>query len=178
MYMHGLLQPVSRSFRLIIKCIAIKGEVKSLHVLSSILGVFAIFYPTFGQMIAAFCPNELLASLLVPAFFTSVVSICGVVVPYANIHTFWRRWMYWLTPFHYLLEGMLGVITNDVPVNCSEQEYAKFTLPPGKHLSGVCGPVCAGSRWVCYHGCGWTTFLLPVCERQRVRGGISRVLSV
>lgn len=102
--------------------------------------VFAVFYPTLGQMIASFCPNELLASLLVPAFFTFVVSFCGVVVPYANIPTFWRRWMYWLTPFHYLLEGFLGVITNDVPVICSESEFARFAPPPGSTCQAYAGP--------------------------------------
>lgn len=32
--------------------------------------VFELFYLGFGQAIAAFSPNELLASLLVPLFFT------------------------------------------------------------------------------------------------------------
>lgn len=102
--------------------------------------IFSIFYPSFGQMIAAFSPNELLASLLVPAFFTFVVSFCGVVVPYANIPTFWRRWMYWLTPFHYLLEGWLGVATNNVPVRCSSEEYARFSPPPGMTCAQYAGP--------------------------------------
>ncbi|PGH16499.1 hypothetical protein AJ80_05184 [Polytolypa hystricis UAMH7299] len=93
--------------------------------------LFACFYVGFGQMIASFAGNELLASFLVPAFFTFVVSFCGVVVPYAALPTFWRSWMYWLTPFHYLLEGYLGVVTNGVPVECSDKEYARFPHPPG-----------------------------------------------
>lgn len=105
-----------------------------------LLMVFTVFYPTFGQLIASFSPNELLASLLVPAFFTFVVSFCGVVVPYATIPTFWRRWMYWLTPFHYLLEGLLGVITHDVPVRCSPSEFAHFSPPPGQSCSSYAGP--------------------------------------
>jgi hypothetical protein len=32
--------------------------------------LFEVFYLGFGQAIAAFSPNELLASLLVPLFFT------------------------------------------------------------------------------------------------------------
>lgn len=91
-------------------------------------------------MIASISPNELFASLLVPAFFTFVVSFCGVVVPYAAIPYFWRSWMYWLTPFHYLLEGTLGVITNSVPVECSEDEYAHFDAPPGMTCQEYAGP--------------------------------------
>jgi ATP-binding cassette subfamily G (WHITE) protein 2 (SNQ2) len=62
---------------------------------------FEMFYLGFGQAIAAFSPNELLASLLVPLFFTFIVSFCGVVVPYAGLVTFWKAWMYHLTPFRY-----------------------------------------------------------------------------
>ena len=46
------------------------------------LMLFELFYVGFGQAIASFSPNELLASLLVPIFFLFVVSFCGVVVPY------------------------------------------------------------------------------------------------
>ena len=71
--------------------------------------LFELYYVSFGQAIASFAPNELLASLLVPLFFLFVVSFCGVVVPAAQIPTFWREWMYWATPFHYLLEAFLAV---------------------------------------------------------------------
>ena len=50
-----------------------------------ILMLFELFYVGFGQAIASFSPNELLASILVPVFFLFVVSFCGVVVPYAAL---------------------------------------------------------------------------------------------
>ncbi|KAJ5669606.1 CDR ABC transporter [Penicillium macrosclerotiorum] len=96
-----------------------------------LLMVFECYYIGFGQFIAAFAPNELFASLLVPSFFTFVVSFCGVVVPYAALPHFWQSWMYWLTPFHYLLEGFLGVVTHKVPVRCVEREESHFSPPPG-----------------------------------------------
>lgn len=40
--------------------------------------------------------------------------------------------MYWITPFKYLLEGFLGVVVHDVPVECAENELARFTPPPGQ----------------------------------------------
>lgn len=93
--------------------------------------LFECYYVGFGQFIASFSPNELFASLLVPAFFTFVVSFCGVVVPYFALPRFWQSWMYWLTPFHYLLGGFLGVATHNVPVRCVEREEANFSPPPG-----------------------------------------------
>lgn len=50
-----------------------------------LLMLFELFYVGFGQAIASFSPNDLLASLLVPVFFLFVVSFCGVVVPYAAL---------------------------------------------------------------------------------------------
>lgn len=93
--------------------------------------LFELFYVGFGQFIAAMSPNELLASLLVPCFFTFIVAFCGVVVPYMALPTFWRSWMYWLTPFHYLLEGFLGVVVHDIPMECVQREESFFSIPPG-----------------------------------------------
>lgn len=94
--------------------------------------LFELYYVGFGQAIAAFSPNELLASLFVPLFFLFVVSFCGVVVPAAQLPYFWRQWMYWLTPFHYLLEAFLATSIHDQPVQCKEGEFARFPAPPGQ----------------------------------------------
>ncbi|KAI9702843.1 MAG: hypothetical protein M1836_008057 [Candelina mexicana] len=97
-----------------------------------LLMLFEIYYVGFGQAIASFAPNELLASILVPMFFLFVVSFCGVVVPFAGLPHFWQSWMYYLTPFRYLLEGFLGAAVHDVPVVCDSSEFARFSPPPGQ----------------------------------------------
>ncbi|MCJ1270506.1 hypothetical protein MMC22_010403 [Lobaria immixta] len=94
--------------------------------------LFELFYTGMGQAIASFSPNELLASLLVPIFFLFVVSFCGVVVPYPALPHFWQSWMYWLTPFHYLLEGFLGIAVHDRELVCAANEFARFYPPPGQ----------------------------------------------
>lgn len=101
--------------------------------------LFELYYVGFGQAIAAFSPNELLASLLVPVFFLFVVSFCGVVVPAQQLPYFWRSWMYWLTPFHYLLEAFLAVALHDQPVRCSDSEFARFSPPPGQTCQDYAG---------------------------------------
>jgi ATP-binding cassette subfamily G (WHITE) protein 2 (SNQ2) len=93
---------------------------------------FELFYVSLGQFIAAMAPNELLASLMVPFFFLFIMSFAGIVVPYMAQPYFWRSWMYWVTPFHYLLEAMLTAVTHNVPVDCSEDEFARFSAPPGQ----------------------------------------------
>lgn len=100
-----------------------------------VICAFELFYVGFGQAIASFAPNELLASLFVPFFFLFVVSFCGVVVPYAALSSFWRSWMYWLTPFHYLLEGLLATVTHGIEVKCDSTEFARFAAPPGQNCT-------------------------------------------
>jgi ABC-type multidrug transport system permease subunit len=104
-----------------------------------LLMLFELFYVGFGQFIAALSPNELFASLLVPCFFTFIAAFCGVVVPYAALPHFWQSWMYWLTPFHYLLEGLVGVVTHNVPVRCVAREEAQFSPPSGMTCTEYAG---------------------------------------
>ncbi|KAH9894645.1 ABC-2 type transporter-domain-containing protein [Xylariomycetidae sp. FL2044] len=105
--------------------------------------LFELYYVSFGQAIASFSPNQLLASLLVPLFFLFVVSFCGVVVPAAQLPTFWREWMYWLTPFHYLLEAFLATAIHSQPVRCDTGEFAQFRAPPGQTCDSYVSPYTA-----------------------------------
>ncbi|KAK5991913.1 ABC multidrug transporter atrF [Cladobotryum mycophilum] len=102
--------------------------------------LFELYYISFGQAIASFAPNELLASLLVPVFFLFVVSFCGVVVPPMQLPTFWRSWMYWLSPFHYLMEAFLGATVHAKPVRCEDSELARFSPPPGQSCESYVAP--------------------------------------
>lgn len=102
--------------------------------------LFELYYLGFGQAIASFAPNDLVASILVPVFFLFVISFCGVVVPYIALPYFWRSWMYWLSPFTYIMEGFLGTLTHNVPVRCGENEFARFTPPDGE----TCGEYVRG----------------------------------
>lgn len=60
-----------------------------------------------------------------------MISFCGVLVPYAQIVSFWRYWIYWLNPFNYLMGSMMVFGLFDREVNCKEQEFAKFNAPNG-----------------------------------------------
>ncbi|KAL9103677.1 MAG: hypothetical protein Q9163_001303 [Psora crenata] len=96
------------------------------------LMLFELFYVGFGQAIASFSPNELLASILVPIFFLFVVSFCGVVVPFPALPHFWQSWMYYLSPFTYLMEGFVGVAVHNRRIVCTSNELARFPPPPGQ----------------------------------------------
>ena len=78
-------------------------------------------------------------TLLFQGEFSSMISTPMRIVADQDC-SFWRSWMYWLSPFKYLLEGMLGLIIHDIPVNCDDSELAKFQAPPGQSCQSYAGP--------------------------------------
>ena len=54
--------------------------------------MYECLYTGIGQMIAAYAPNAVFASLINPLVITTLVSFCGVMVPYSQIVAFWRYW--------------------------------------------------------------------------------------
>jgi ABC-type multidrug transport system ATPase subunit/ABC-type multidrug transport system permease subunit len=92
--------------------------------------MYEFVYTSIGQFIAAYAPNAVFASLANPVVIGTLVSFCGVLVPYAQIQPFWRYWIYYLNPFNYLMGSLLVFTTFDAPVYCSEKEFAVFDPPP------------------------------------------------
>ncbi|UNI23908.1 hypothetical protein JDV02_009700 [Purpureocillium takamizusanense] len=93
--------------------------------------MYEFLYTGMGQFIAAYAPNEVFASLVNPVVIGTLVSFCGVLVPYQQITAFWRYWMYYLNPFNYLMGSMLVFTMWGTDVNCAESELAVFNPPNG-----------------------------------------------
>ncbi|KAJ1767965.1 ATP-binding cassette transporter snq2 [Coemansia sp. RSA 1813] len=100
------------------------------------LGIFSV---TIGQAIAAFSPNDVVASMLNPIFTTMMTLFCGVTIPYPQMPLFWRRWMYYMSPYTYYIEG---VITNDLhgkPIQCRSYDFFQFRPPSGQSCGQFAG---------------------------------------
>ncbi|TLD39431.1 ABC transporter [Venturia nashicola] len=94
--------------------------------------MYEFIYTGIGQFIAAYAPNATFASLVNPLLIGTLVSFCGVLVPYDQIQAFWRYWMYYINPFNYLMGALLVFVDFDVPVVCKESEFAIFDPPSGQ----------------------------------------------
>ncbi|KAF4170995.1 hypothetical protein CNMCM8927_002959 [Aspergillus lentulus] len=94
--------------------------------------MYECLYTGIGQMIAAYTPNAVFASLVNPLVITTLVSFCGVMVPYSQIVSFWRYWMYYVDPFNYLMSSLLVFTTWDKPVHCKPEELAVFDPAPNQ----------------------------------------------
>ncbi|KAK3837776.1 MAG: ABC-2 type transporter-domain-containing protein [Linnemannia elongata] len=96
------------------------------------LQIFVVFAITLGQMIAAWTPNVQIAALLNPFIISALNLFCGVVMPYASMPKFWRSWLYWLDPYHYIVEGLVTTQLHDLDVRCRDTEFNIFEPPSGQ----------------------------------------------
>ncbi|KEF60962.1 ATPase [Exophiala aquamarina CBS 119918] len=90
---------------------------------------YEFLYTGIGQFIAAYAPNAVFASLANPLIIGILVSFCGSLVPYSQMHIFWRYWLYWLNPLTYLMGSLLVFATWNDNVECSERDFAIFDTP-------------------------------------------------
>jgi ABC-type multidrug transport system permease subunit/ABC-type multidrug transport system ATPase subunit len=97
--------------------------------------MYEFLYTGIGQFIAAYAPNAVFATLINPLIIGILVAFCGVLVPYTQIQTFWRYWIYYLNPFNYLMGSLLVFGVWDVDIECAEAELAVFD-PPGGSTCG------------------------------------------
>ncbi|SPO04637.1 probable ATP-binding cassette multidrug transport protein; ABC transporter [Cephalotrichum gorgonifer] len=93
--------------------------------------MYEFVYTGIGQSIAAYAPNAVFASLVNPLVIGTLISFCGVLVPYAMIQPFWRYWLYYLNPFNYLMGSMLVFTIWGTEVKCDDREFALFNPPNG-----------------------------------------------
>ncbi|KAJ5485581.1 ABC multidrug transporter atrF [Penicillium diatomitis] len=93
--------------------------------------LYEFVYTGIGQFVAAYAPNATFAALVNPLIIGTLVSFCGVLVPYAQIQAFWRYWIYWLNPFNYLMGGLLVFNVWDTDIHCKDGEFAVFNPPSG-----------------------------------------------
>jgi ABC-type multidrug transport system permease subunit len=94
--------------------------------------MYQFIYTGIGQLIAAYAPNAVFASLVNPLLFGTLISFCGVLVPYSQIQPFWRYWMYYLNPFNYLMGSLLVFSDWDWNIQCTERELSIFDPPSGQ----------------------------------------------
>ncbi|KAJ5160816.1 uncharacterized protein N7482_007820, partial [Penicillium canariense] len=101
--------------------------------------IYEFIYTGIGQFIAAYAPNPTFAALVNPLIINLLLLFTGVMVPYDQLTSFWKYWLYYLNPFTYVVNGMLTFGLWGQKVTCMEEEYAVFDP-----VNGTCGQYLAG----------------------------------
>ncbi|EJD01729.1 uncharacterized protein FOMMEDRAFT_126887 [Fomitiporia mediterranea MF3/22] len=92
--------------------------------------VFPLYYTTLAHAVAATAPNAVIGAVLFTALFSFVIAFNGVLQPFAQLG--WWKWMYHLSPYTYLVEGLLGQAIGKMEINCSPIELVPISPPDGQ----------------------------------------------
>ncbi|KAH8118882.1 ABC-2 type transporter-domain-containing protein [Phellopilus nigrolimitatus] len=99
---------------------------------------FPMYYTTFGMAVAAMAPDAVIASVLFSALFSFVIAFNGVLQPFRQLG--WWQWMYRLSPYTYLIEGILGQAIGRQQISCSSTEFVTVDPPSGQTCSAFMDP--------------------------------------
>jgi ABC-type multidrug transport system permease subunit/ABC-type multidrug transport system ATPase subunit len=95
--------------------------------------VFFLFYSvSLGFVIAAFSSTPPMAAVINPFFTSILILFAGIVQPPSSMPYFWRSWMYWLDPYHYVIEGLVVNALADIPVHCEGDQFLQIPAPEGQ----------------------------------------------
>ncbi|KAF3352304.1 hypothetical protein VdG1_09166 [Verticillium dahliae VDG1] len=106
--------------------------------------LYECLYTGIGQAIAAYTPNAVFASLVNPVIIVTMVSFCGVMVPYSQIQEFWRYWMYYIDPYNYMMGALLVFTSWDKSVRCRDSELSLFDPPSNQTCGEYLAPFQSG----------------------------------
>jgi len=95
---------------------------------------FPLYYTTVAQAVAAMAPDAVIASILFSTLFSFVIAFNGVLQPYRLLG--WWKWMYRVSPFSYLIEGLLGQAIGHTEINCAAKEFVTLQPPGGQSCGG------------------------------------------
>ncbi|KAH8997919.1 pleiotropic drug resistance ABC transporter [Lactarius akahatsu] len=89
--------------------------------------MYPMYYTTFAQWVAAMSPTAEIAAQLFGFFFGFVITFNGVFQPYK--HLGWWKWMYRLSPYTYVIEGVLARAIGRSEINCAPIEFVTVRPP-------------------------------------------------
>ncbi|GJN93621.1 hypothetical protein Rhopal_006678-T1 [Rhodotorula paludigena] len=93
--------------------------------------MFMLFTSTFSHMVIAFNDTAENGGNLANVAFSLCLIFCGVLATPDQFPGFWI-FMYRVSPFTYLAEGLLGAAVGNTQVVCDDLEFARFTAPSGQ----------------------------------------------
>ena len=93
--------------------------------------VFLIFTSTFAHMVIAAIDSAEAGGGIANLLFSLALIFCGVLASPSSLPGFWI-FMYRVSPFTYLVEGMLTTAVADTSVTCAANEFLHFAPTAGQ----------------------------------------------
>ncbi|KAG9511939.1 putative ABC multidrug transporter, partial [Aureobasidium melanogenum] len=106
---------------------------------------FLLFTSTFTDMVISGMDLAETGGNIANLMFSLTLIFCGVLVGPNVMPGFWI-FMYRLSPFSYLVDGMLATAVANTNVICASNEYLRFSSPAGQTCGQFMGP------WIAKYG--------------------------
>ncbi|CAG5179318.1 uncharacterized protein ALTATR162_LOCUS9143 [Alternaria atra] len=103
-----------------------------------VFSVYQIYHATFSQALAVVAPNAETAAMLIILFYTFILAFTGVLQPLQQLVGFWH-FVYYVSPFTWLVSTMMSTGVHDVPVRCTVAETNIFQPPQGQTCGEYAG---------------------------------------
>jgi len=98
--------------------------------------IFVEFFGvTLAQLVGAISPSIQIAVLCNPLLATILMTFCGVTIPYPDIGTWARTWLYYLDPFTRVMGAMISTELHGLKIECRSNEFSVFEPPEGQTCS-------------------------------------------
>lgn len=109
------------------------------------LMAYTLWFSSFAQLCASFVPDAAVAAIVSTILFTFVILFNGVLQPPSvngsyGMPEFWTAWMYHLTPFTYLIAGLVANLVYGNPVVCQAGEAQTFFAPAAQTCTEYMAP--------------------------------------
>jgi len=96
-----------------------------------LIWAFLIFTSTFAHMVIAAVESAEEGGNIANLMFSLILIFCGVLATPAALPGFWI-FMYYVSPFTYLVSAMLSVGVANTEATCLDYEYLHFDPPAGE----------------------------------------------
>jgi ATP-binding cassette subfamily G (WHITE) protein 2 (PDR) len=100
---------------------------------------FILFASTFAHMIISGVEMAETAGNIANLLFSMCLLFCGVLVGPTAMPGFWI-FMYRISPFTYLVEGILSGAVANTGIQCADNEYLRFEAPQGSTCGRYLAP--------------------------------------
>lgn len=91
---------------------------------------FFLFASTFAHLVIAALPDADTAGSIATLMFALIITFNGVMQPPSALPGFWI-FLYRVSPFTYLVSGIISSALHNQPIRCSKAETAVFNPPQG-----------------------------------------------
>lgn len=133
---------------------------------------FLLFSSTFAHMVIAAIDTAETGGNIANLMFSLSLVFCGVLAGPSQFPGFWI-WMYRVSPFTYLVEGMLGTAVKDASVICLDVDFQRMPPPAGQSCTQFLTPYT--SQLGGYIGTGSNATTCELCQLDSTNAFLTAV---